>query len=464
MTPTTRTGGLLEVALGYASKGRAVFPVGRTKKPRVPKKEGGRGHQDATTDEATIRGWWERWPNAGIATPTGPDWFVLDVDDEEALDCLTAEHGPLPPTVEVVTPRPGRHLYLRGTASNSNGRLPEGLHVRGLGGYVLLPPSPHENGIYEWRTAPDEVPVAPAPGWLMDLLSPPAENGTAPVVEGDIPAHQRNSTLASLAGTMRRRGFHENAIAAALLVTNSDRCAPPLSDAEVRKIAHSISRYEPAADAAASLDELNALLGLNDIGRRIDRVSVYGRGTRGIAHLQLDDGDRIVLDPISTYTTVPKLTAEMAVQVGASPELKGPDLTRMLVLLRLLGEQHELHEQSDQASELGAEYLRGAAIAEFEMRDQASRWRAFSYLDSTDNQGIVLQDTETGLRYVRIGWFEQYVRSLTSPGVPDQIVRAMTALGWSKPGREGKIKATAPDRPARLSWRFFVVPEGWEDR
>ena len=199
----------------------------------------------ATTDEATIRGWWGRWPHAGIATPTGPDWFVLDVDDEEALDRLIAEHEPLPPTVEVVTPRPGRHVYLRGATSNGRGRLPAGLDVRGCGGYVLLPPSPHKGGTYEWRTAPDEIPIALAPAWLMDLLSPPAGNGTAPAVEGAIPDRERNTTLTSLAGTMRRRGLHEDAIAAALLATNAARCKPPLSEAEVYKIAHSVSRYPP---------------------------------------------------------------------------------------------------------------------------------------------------------------------------------------------------------------------------
>jgi hypothetical protein len=457
------TGALLEVALGYASAGRAVFPVGRNKMPLVPKAEGGRGYLDATKDQQTIRECWTKWPDAGIATPTGPNWFALDIDDEEALNLLIAEHGPLPPTVEVVTPRPGRHVYLRGATTNSPGRLPAGLHVRGQGGCVLLPPSPHQDGVYEWRTAPDESDIAPAPEWLIDLLRSSSENGTAQPVDGDIPQQQRNDTLASLAGTMRRRGLHENAIAAALLATNADRCVPPLSDAEVRKIAHSVSRYQPTASAVSSLDDLNTLLGLTDVGRRIDRVSIYGRGTKGIAHLHLDDGERIVLDPLGSYTTVPKLTAELALQAGAAPALKGPAVQKVLVLLRLLGEHHELHELSDQASEHGVEYLRGAAIAEFQMNDQASRWRAFSRLDTAVSQDIVLQDTETGLRYVRIGWFEQYVRTRTSPGVPDQVVRSMSALGWSKPGREGRIKATAPGRPDRLTWAFFVIPIGWED-
>jgi hypothetical protein len=45
---------------------------------------------------------------------------------------------------------------------------------------------------------------------------------------------------------MRRRGFSEEAIAAALLVENEARCEPPLDEEEVRGIAASVARYAPA--------------------------------------------------------------------------------------------------------------------------------------------------------------------------------------------------------------------------
>ena len=63
-----------------------------------------------------------------------------------------------------------------------------------------------------------------------------------------IAAGGRNNTLASLAGTMRRRGFGEAAITKALLEHNRAECRPPLSDPEVRKIACSIARHRPADD------------------------------------------------------------------------------------------------------------------------------------------------------------------------------------------------------------------------
>lgn len=58
-------------------------------------------------------------------------------------------------------------------------------------------------------------------------------------------AGQRNSTLASLAGTMRRRGMTKAEILAALLAANRGRCRPPLEESEVRRIAASIARYPP---------------------------------------------------------------------------------------------------------------------------------------------------------------------------------------------------------------------------
>ena len=59
-----------------------------------------------------------------------------------------------------------------------------------------------------------------------------------PIYEG-----KRNSTLASLAGKLRRNGFSEENIYAALLSVNHERCHPPLQEKEVRGIARSYSKY-----------------------------------------------------------------------------------------------------------------------------------------------------------------------------------------------------------------------------
>ena len=455
-----RNGHALAAALAYASGGLPIFLVRSDKTPYTD-----HGFKDATTDEATIRAWFERWPDAGIATPTGPDWFALDIDDEQALEALEAEHGQLPPTVQAATPRPGRHIYLRGEATNGRGSLPDGIDVRGQGGYVLLPPSPHANGVYEWRTAPDEMPIAPAPGWLLRLLTDAEGRRSAPPVGDEIPEGQRNTTLTSLAGTMRKRGMGEAEILAALLVTNRDRCKPPLDESEVQKIVASIGRYPPADDdrkrSAEPLAHLNDLLGLVDKDRVVE-VKLYGANTRGAAYLRQLSGEAIVLDPIGQYAVPARLAAEVALHTGIAPKIKnGADALKVLALIRRLSGLIASIETRDRAEELAAEYLRAAAVGEVDMSDQASRWKAFSALDSASQQHVVLLDSKTGLRYVRTGWFARFVREQEGPGASDPVLRAMLAAGWTRPGSRGQIKATRPILGGRLVFKFLIVPQGW---
>lgn len=62
---------------------------------------------------------------------------------------------------------------------------------------------------------------------------------------GEVCEGNRNDFLASLAGTMRRRGMTPEAIGAALQAENLARCHPPLDPQEVAAIARSVGRYEP---------------------------------------------------------------------------------------------------------------------------------------------------------------------------------------------------------------------------
>jgi hypothetical protein len=63
--------------------------------------------------------------------------------------------------------------------------------------------------------------------------------------EEEIPEGSRNVTLASVAGTMQRRGLPPAAIFAALMETNLQLCHPPLDAEDVQTIVDSISRYKP---------------------------------------------------------------------------------------------------------------------------------------------------------------------------------------------------------------------------
>ena len=227
-----------EAAVDYGKRRVPVFPVkwDGSKEPLTA-----HGFKDATTDDATIRAWWGRWQNAWIGMPTGNGMFVFDVDVRAAQAQLESEYEPLPKTRRSSTPREGEHVYQLGDVGCATDWPLPGIDIRGDGGYVVLPPSPG----YRWTS---EAPVVRAPVWLLNLWKSRSGNGNgmAPPVEGQIPNGNRNATLTSLAGTMRRRGLDAEEIAAALLVTNSKRCQPPLPESDVLTIAASVGRYAPA--------------------------------------------------------------------------------------------------------------------------------------------------------------------------------------------------------------------------
>ena len=217
------------------------------------------GVHDASADEAKIRRWWETWEDANIGVATGKEagFFALDVDPRkggaEALASLEAKYGKLPETRSADTGGGGAHHLFRYpdfAVKNPTGELGPGLDIKGEGGAIVVAPSLHAGGKrYRWRNS---APIADAPQWFLRLLRETQRsraNGSA-AIGATISEGQRNDTLTSLAGTMRRRGMGAEEIEAALLVTNNKRCDPPLATDEVKKIASSVCRYEPAREAA----------------------------------------------------------------------------------------------------------------------------------------------------------------------------------------------------------------------
>jgi hypothetical protein len=76
--------------------------------------------------------------------------------------------------------------------------------------------------------------------------------------DGALITGNRNAGLASLAGSMRRNGFSNTEIHAAISIVNAERCDIPLPASDIRRIAESISRYEPEHDLGASVSLGNA--------------------------------------------------------------------------------------------------------------------------------------------------------------------------------------------------------------
>jgi putative DNA primase/helicase len=230
-----------ELAARYAANGWPVFPV----QPRGKEPLTSTGFKAATTDAAQVSKWWDTWPDANVAcVPGQTGHIVIDIDGPEGEAAARALGLLSEPTLTVTTAR-GRHLWFKhpgGTIGNVP--LADHLDVRGDAGYVLLPPSVHPTGaVYRWHGKLDEA--LPLPDGVRAKLGNGHRATVAQPIPERIPEGQRNATLASLAGSMRRRGSSEQAIRAALEVENG-RCSPPLPADELDAIAHSVGRYSPA--------------------------------------------------------------------------------------------------------------------------------------------------------------------------------------------------------------------------
>jgi len=269
----------LDAALTYARFGWHVFPLhsmdagghctcGKRdcsspgKHPRTLN-----GLNAGTKDEESIREYWRRWPDANVAIVTGrvSGLLVLDIDPrhggDESLEKLKQLcGGALPETVEALTGGGGRHLLFQHPGREIRcavavGDLP-GIDVRADRGYIVAPPSVHLSGRrYEWEVSshPDEVALALLPADLLALVAGDSAGGNGDgrpkkSLEQPVPEGERNATLTSVAGSLRRRGLDQATILSTLSKVNAERCAPPLPQQEVESIAASVSRYEPGGD------------------------------------------------------------------------------------------------------------------------------------------------------------------------------------------------------------------------
>jgi hypothetical protein len=152
--------GPLDAALECARHGRPIFPCfwegERRKRPLIK-----HGLHAATREDAQVRDWWRRWPDALIGVPTGrvSGFVVLDVDLKGAVNGFDTLAGLgvaiLPDTPMVHTVSGGLHLYfrvpdypeIRNSAGERGSGIGRGLDWRGEGGYVIVP-SPGSG--YSW--------------------------------------------------------------------------------------------------------------------------------------------------------------------------------------------------------------------------------------------------------------------------------------------------------------------------
>ncbi len=245
-------------ALSYLHRGWSVIPIARGSKRPLVKWD---PYQRRQASETEIEQWFDQWPDANVGIVTGAvsGLLVLDVDPRHggtaALKSLETDHGALPATVAAITGGGGRHLYFRhpGRPTSNRAGLVAGIDLRGDGGMVVAPPSIHASGrAYRWQaeTAPDQVPLAPTPRWLLALLKRAEAHpghGTAhwrTLVGEGVAQGQRNASIASLAGHLLWHGVDLEVVRSLMLSWNAQRCRPPLSDEEVSRTVDSIKRTQ----------------------------------------------------------------------------------------------------------------------------------------------------------------------------------------------------------------------------
>jgi hypothetical protein len=202
---------------------------------------------------------------------TGTIVDVLDIDPrhngDATLESFEEENGKLPDGPVGLTGGGGLHNLFRSDPShpvrNGANVLGPGVDVRGVGGYVVIPPSVHANGrVYAWNgnAHPDDLPL---PAWSEPLLkrvngatphaTPRARNVDVAGVITGVPDGGRGETLFDLACTLCRDGVPEATALEAVLFAAS-RCDPPFpadkaADMVRRRYAHSA----PAVEAARPL-------------------------------------------------------------------------------------------------------------------------------------------------------------------------------------------------------------------
>ena len=161
----------------FAKEIGPVFPVSAKKKtPLIEDWE-----NRATRNPDLIEEWMIDFPNCNFGFAAGkadvvvidcdvkkeirqPDGSVTIIDGEDSLlEFLNGRE--LPRTFTVRTPSGGTHRYFRAAGLRSKNRFLPGVDVKTNGGYVVIPGSSTEKGLYVVESA---SPIASMPQWFVD--------------------------------------------------------------------------------------------------------------------------------------------------------------------------------------------------------------------------------------------------------------------------------------------------------
>lgn len=176
-----------------------------------------------------VSAWQKMFPAHGWGIVTGPisQVFVLDVDGEEGKATLRNAGVELPLTWVTKTQRGGLHYYfkwneaLKDLPTSKYALLPK-VDIRGKGGYVVS---------YPWveGRSPADVPLAPIPAWLMNLINKPKQvetvnrAGWITEILNNLDVGSRHASFAKIIGRFNRDGLGKEDIFS-LLAPHAEAC------------------------------------------------------------------------------------------------------------------------------------------------------------------------------------------------------------------------------------------------
>lgn len=302
--PAIRTDAVLNAALDYASRGLRVVPLygiregggcecrqgkdcpSAGKHPRVNEWE-----RHATTDEATIQSWWQRWPrsNVGVHMGEASNLVDLECDSDDADQTYARLHDGNPPVVPTYQSKRGKHRLFRWRPDLPNpekarfkiGTLDVLTGNGEKGQQSVFPPSARDDAEYRWLIDFDEA----EPGEITDEMCarlhnlfgedmPKADRQKFPKSDRQklyelpaVPDGQRNDTLykeachqwrmyASVRGP---RAFNEpdvhSHVFQQIWAWNIAKCRPPLEDRELHTLVESARDFMQRQNFAEKTDE-----------------------------------------------------------------------------------------------------------------------------------------------------------------------------------------------------------------
>lgn len=179
-------------------------------------------------------------------------------------------------------------------------------------------------------------------------LSPAAPAAAKPVSQNmQIPEGARNSTLASLAGSMRRKGMSFEAIHAALLLENTARCVPPLPESDVRDIAQSVGRYVPNDAASQPTYTRKALAAMIEATDDFDELTgrIAGLASKGdLRETERDALRKTIAKKANVSVASLKVDAKSCQQVSATRDRDHLSAARQVIAA--FGDGNLIHAQS----------------------------------------------------------------------------------------------------------------------